>query len=48
MLELYVICQLARRPLQVIARAWVCRGLHAASLGRRRCADAPCLSSAED
>jgi hypothetical protein len=37
MLELLFFYQLARNPLQAIARRWYCRSLFRASRGRRRC-----------
>ena len=41
MLEMLFIYQLARNPLQAIARVWtrtvVCRGLSIATNGRRQC-----------
>jgi hypothetical protein len=37
MIELLFIYQLARNPLQAIARRWYCRSLYRASRGRRRC-----------
>jgi hypothetical protein len=37
MLDIYLIYQLARRPLHAMARSWICRGL--AQLAR---ADASC------
>jgi len=37
MVEILFIAQLARRPLQAMARRWWCRGLFRASRGQRRC-----------
>jgi hypothetical protein len=37
MVELLFIAQLARRPLQAMARRWWCRSLYRASRGQRRC-----------
>jgi hypothetical protein len=37
MLEMLFIYQLARDPLQAIARRWWCRSLFRASRGQRRC-----------
>jgi len=37
MLELLFIYQLARNPLQAVARSWFCRSLFHATRGRRRC-----------
>jgi hypothetical protein len=37
MIEMLFIYQLARNPLQAMARRWYCRGLYRASRGRRRC-----------
>jgi hypothetical protein len=37
MIEMLFIYQLARNPLQAIARRWYCRGLFRATRGRRRC-----------
>jgi hypothetical protein len=37
MIEFLFIYQLARNPLQAIARRWYCRGLYKASRGRRKC-----------
>jgi hypothetical protein len=37
MIEFLFIYQLARNPLQAIARRWYCRSLYRASKGRRRC-----------
>jgi hypothetical protein len=39
MIEMLFIYQLARNPLQAIARRWWCRSLYRASRGRRRCAE---------
>jgi hypothetical protein len=38
MIEILMIAQLARNPLQAIARRWYCRSLFRATRGRRRCA----------
>jgi hypothetical protein len=37
MIELLFIYQLARNPVQAIARRWYCRGLFHATRGQRRC-----------
>jgi hypothetical protein len=37
MIEILFIYQLARKPVQAIARRWWCRSLFRASRGRRRC-----------
>jgi hypothetical protein len=37
MIEMLFIYQLARNPVQAIARRWWCRSLFRASRGRRRC-----------
>jgi len=37
MIEILFIYQLARNPVQAIARRWWCRSLFRASRGRRRC-----------
>jgi hypothetical protein len=37
MIEFLFIYQLARNPLQAIARRWYCRSLYRASRGRRQC-----------
>jgi hypothetical protein len=37
MLELMMIANMARSPLQVIARRWYCKGLFRATHGQRRC-----------
>jgi hypothetical protein len=37
MIEILFIYQVARHPLQTIARRWWCRSLFRASRGRRRC-----------
>ena len=37
MIEILFIYQLARNPLQAIARRWWCRSLFRASRGKRRC-----------
>ena len=37
MLELLMIANMARSPLQVIARRWYCKGLFRATRGQRRC-----------
>ncbi len=37
MIEILFIYQLARNPLQAIARRWYCRSLFRASRGRRKC-----------
>jgi hypothetical protein len=38
MLELMMIANMARSPLQVIARRWYCKSLFRATRGQRRCA----------
>jgi hypothetical protein len=37
MLDILLFAQLARNPMQAIARRWYCRGLFRATRGRRRC-----------
>ena len=37
MIEVMFMYQLARRPIQAIARKWVCRGLHRVTKGEYRC-----------
>jgi hypothetical protein len=37
MIEILMIAQLVRNPLQAIARRWYCRSLFRATRGRRRC-----------
>jgi hypothetical protein len=37
MIEMLFIYQLARNPVQAIARRWWCRSLYRATRGRRRC-----------
>ncbi len=37
MLEMLFIYQLARKPMQAVARRWWCRSLFRVSRGRRRC-----------
>jgi hypothetical protein len=37
MVEILFIAQLARRPLQAMARRWWCKSLYRASRGQRRC-----------
>jgi hypothetical protein len=39
MVEILFIAQLARGPLQAMARRWWCKGLYRATRGRRRCRD---------
>ncbi|ABD86354.1 hypothetical protein [Rhodopseudomonas palustris] len=39
MLDIYVLYQLARDPLRVIAKSWMCRGLTIATNGRHQCRD---------
>jgi hypothetical protein len=43
MIELLMIAQMARNPLQAMARRWYCRSLFKATQGRRRCAE--CMAS---
>jgi len=38
MIEILMMAQMARNPLQAMARRWYCRGLFKATQGRRRCA----------
>jgi hypothetical protein len=40
MIEMLFIYQLARNPLQAIARRWWCRSLFRATRGNRGCPDA--------
>jgi hypothetical protein len=37
MVEIFFFAQLARRPLQAMARRWWCRSLYRASRGQLRC-----------
>ena len=37
MVEILLMAQLVRNPLQAIARRWYCRSLFRASRGKRRC-----------
>jgi hypothetical protein len=37
MIEILFIYQLARNPVQAVARRWWCRSLYRASRGKRRC-----------
>jgi hypothetical protein len=37
MLDMYLLYQLARRPLHAMARRWVCRGLAHVTRGDVRC-----------
>jgi hypothetical protein len=37
MVEILFFAQLARRPLQAMARRWWCKSLYRASRGQRRC-----------
>ena len=39
MIEILMIAQLVRNPLQAIARRWYCHSLFRATRGRRRCAE---------
>jgi hypothetical protein len=39
MVEILMIAQLVRKPLEVVARRWYCRSLFRASRGRLRCAE---------
>ncbi|QWG21041.1 hypothetical protein KMZ68_22295 [Bradyrhizobium sediminis] len=39
MIEILLVDQLARNPLQAMARRWYCRSLYRASRGRRQCPD---------
>jgi hypothetical protein len=41
MIEILFIYQLARNPLQAIARRWWCRSLFRASRGKRHCSGCP-------
>jgi hypothetical protein len=38
MVELILMAQMVRRPLQVMARRWYCVSLFRATRGKRRCA----------
>lgn len=46
MLELMTLAQLARYPLQALARRWYCTGLYRASRGRRRCPECTAATAA--
>jgi hypothetical protein len=37
MLDMILMYQLARDPVQAVARRWYCRGLSRATRGKRRC-----------
>jgi hypothetical protein len=37
MIEMLLMVELVRNPLQAIARRWYCRGLFRASRGRHQC-----------
>jgi hypothetical protein len=37
MVEILLMAQLVRNPLQAMARRWFCRSLFRASRGKRRC-----------
>ena len=37
MLDMYILYQMARRPIHAIARKWMCRGLHRVTNGEYRC-----------
>jgi hypothetical protein len=37
MVEILLMAQLVRNPLQAMARRWYCRGLFRATRGQRRC-----------
>jgi len=37
MVEIVMMAELVRKPLEVVARRWYCRGLFRASRGRLRC-----------
>jgi hypothetical protein len=37
MLEILFLVQLARRPLQALARGWYCKSLYRVTRGRPRC-----------
>jgi hypothetical protein len=39
MLDILFIYQLARHPMQAVARRWWCRSLFRATRGRRQCAE---------
>ncbi|MGA7994750.1 MAG: hypothetical protein WCA28_07540 [Bradyrhizobium sp.] len=41
MIEILFIYQLARKPVQAVARRWWCRSLFRASRGKRRCPECP-------
>jgi hypothetical protein len=41
MTEILFMVQLARNPLQAIARRWYCRGLFRASRGKQQCPESP-------
>jgi hypothetical protein len=48
MLEMYVLMQLAREPLQAIARRLMCQGLDIATQGRRQCHSCPGMTKRHD
>jgi hypothetical protein len=37
MIELLLVAQSLRNPMQALARRWYCRSLHRATRGARRC-----------
>jgi len=41
MIEILFMYQLARKPVQAVARRWWCRSLFRASRGKRRCPECP-------
>jgi hypothetical protein len=41
MIEILFMYQLARNPLQAMARRWYCRSLYRASRGKRQCSGCP-------
>jgi hypothetical protein len=48
MLEIVFFYQLARNPLQAMARRWYCSGLYRASRGKRRCTGCPGARASTD
>ncbi len=48
MIEMYAFYQLARSPLEALARRLVCKGLNIATHGRHQCPGRPNVTAAED
>jgi len=41
MVEILLMAQMIRRPVQALARRWYCRGLFRVSRGRLHCTECP-------